>query len=352
VSLISDPSALERLDAALSEWRQGDIALDEHWFTFVADGAIALTPESAAAGEGLQAITVDVEGLVVITQSCDIVRSSRDRPFVEVSPLVQVPPSALVEIERGRRPAYAIVPAVKDRSLVVDLDRVMTVEKAVVASWKRTDGCVTERQGRDLARALARKRARPAFPDDFVGVAAKLLKRLQGKHDKDSDEGRALRALREIRVRAAPAWTAEKVDITFWYIPESDAPDFEGRDWHEYLAIWQKLVVPTGRFVKVSGVVRSLEDLTAKDYVDSDPLDLDHLSSREPSADTQQNITTSLCPSEDDDKVLDASEAKPRLWSVLSRHRRSRRHKSLRPRQFRSGKRQRRMDLRRPPRFR
>lgn len=279
--LAPDSPEVQRIDTALAGWRQGDLALDEHWFTHVADATNALTPESAQAGEGLQAVTVDVEGLVVVTQSCDVVRSCSERPFVEVSPLVQVSASAISEIARGRRPAYAIVPAVKERSLVADLDRVMTVEKAVVASWVRTAGCMTDQERRDFARALVRKGARAAFPDDFVEIAAKLLKRFQGKHDKDSDEGRALRALREIRVRAAPSWNAEQVEVTFWYIPESGEVDFEGRGWNEYLDAWRKLIVAAGRFTKIDGVVRPLEDLTAKDYVESDPLDLDHLSTRE-----------------------------------------------------------------------
>ena len=35
------------------------------------------------------------------------------------------------------------------------------------------------------------------------------------------------------------------------------------------------------RFVRVDGVVLTLDDLTARDFVESDPLDLDHLSTRE-----------------------------------------------------------------------
>jgi len=221
------PDAL-RIDAALTDWRQGDLAVEEHWFTQVADATNALTPESAEAGDGLQAVTVDVEGLAVATQSCDIVRSSTERPFIEVSPVVKVSASVIQEIARGRRPAYAIIPAVRKRSLVAHLDRVMTVEKAVVASWKRTPGCGTDHERRDFARALVRKRARVAFPDDFVEIAEKLLGRLQSKHDKDSDEGRALRALREIRARAAPSWNADQGEVAFWYIPESDELDFRG----------------------------------------------------------------------------------------------------------------------------
>jgi len=272
---------VQRIDAALSSWQQGDLALGEGWFTYVADASNALTPESAQAGEGLQAVTVAVEGLVVVTQSCDVARSCCKRPFIEVAPLVQVLDAEIVDIARGHRPAYAIVPALKALGLVADLDRVMTVEKAVVASWTRSAGCVTDQERRDFARALARKRARAAFPDDFVEFTPNLLNRLKKKHDKDSDEGRALRALREIRVRAAPSWSASHVQVTFWFIPESDDVDFEGREWNEYLAAWQKLIAATGRFTAIDGVVLPLEDLTAKDYVTSDPLDLDHLSTRQ-----------------------------------------------------------------------
>ena len=40
-----------------------------------------------------------------------------------------------------------------------------------------------------------------------------------------------------------------------------------------------ELVPPAGRFTSVDAVVVTLGDMTAEDYVDSDPLDLDHLSS-------------------------------------------------------------------------
>jgi hypothetical protein len=42
-----------------------------------------------------------------------------------------------------------------------------------------------------------------------------------------------------------------------------------------------KLAPESGRFTTIDGQVTTLEDLRASDYVDSDPLDLDHLSSRD-----------------------------------------------------------------------
>lgn len=233
--LAPDSPEVAQIDAALAEWRQGDLALEEHWFVHLADGSQPLTAASEQADDGLQALSIEVDGLVLVTQTCDVVRSCTERPFVEVAPLVEVSGSNLRAIERCRRPAYAVIPTVKDRQLVAHLDRVMTVEKSVVAAWERTSGCPTDQARRDFAQALVRKRARVAFPDDFTAVVADLLVRLQDKHDKNSVEGRALRALREICVCAAPDWEAPEVEIALWFGPYEDELEFEGEPWHQHL---------------------------------------------------------------------------------------------------------------------
>jgi len=67
----------------------------------------------------------------------------------------------------------------------------------------------------------------------------------------------------------------------FWFIRNEGEPLFESQGWDPYLQAWLKRVRPSGRFVEVDGIVQTLDDLTARDYLESDPLDLDHLSSRE-----------------------------------------------------------------------
>ncbi|MDW7712619.1 MAG: hypothetical protein SCH98_19310 [Deferrisomatales bacterium] len=90
-----------------------------------------------------------------------------------------------------------------------------------------------------------------------------------------------MRALREIRVRAAPAWDAEAIELTLWFIRDENDATFQGRNWSDLLSSWLSLVEPGGRFVAIEGLVVTLDDLTARDYVESDPLDLDHLSGEE-----------------------------------------------------------------------
>ncbi|RMG93472.1 MAG: hypothetical protein D6705_18670 [Deltaproteobacteria bacterium] len=280
-----DEDARKRIDEALSGWRQGDCVLGELWFLFRLEIEAPLTEEAAhAADEGADAGEAQVRGFMVATQTCDIVRGCSERPFIEVCPLVKVDPKRMEEVRRGRRPNYAFVPGVADHGLVADLDRVMTVEKSVVAAWPRTEGCHDDGDVRLLSLALARKRARVAFPDDFVALASNLMRRMASKHAKDSDEGRALRALREIRVRAAPSWDADEVALMFWFIRNDDEPHFEEKGWDHYLDDWLRRLPPGGRFTSIEGLVQTLDDLTARDYVESDPLDLDHLSTQDSTA--------------------------------------------------------------------
>jgi len=269
-----DSDDAKRIDAALREWRQGDLALEEHWFIHAGDPSEPLTEAAAGAEDaGIQALTSEVSGLVVLTQTCDVVRSCTMRPYVEVAPLVRVADDDLLAVQRGRRPALAAVPAVVSSRLVADLDRVMTVEKSVVATWNRTPGYTLDADARAFAQALARKRVRFAFPDDFVELVKRLQARLADKHERNTDEGRGLRALCEIRVLASPAWDANPVEVFFWFVRRDADADFEGKTWAELLDQWLKLVPTSGRFTLVSGQVVTLEDMTAADYVD-------HLSTR------------------------------------------------------------------------
>jgi hypothetical protein len=275
----SESQPQQQVDAALKEWYQGDCVLGEQWFVHRFNPHYPLTDASrdTSTDEG-DLSESEVVGFAVVTQTCDIVRSCVARPFVEVVPLVEVDEHNLHDIQRGRRPQYAFIPNLAEKRLVADLDRVMTVEKGVVAQWDRVSGCSTDEERRALGQALARKRTRFAFPDDFTEFSRKLQNRMRDKHNKSSIEGDALRALREIRVRASPSWTDSKIELMFWFIRNEDEPTFKGVEWHDLLEKWLGLVTESGRFQSVEGQVIMLETLSAKDYTESDSLDLDYLS--------------------------------------------------------------------------
>ena len=223
-----------------------------------------------------------VPGVVVVSQTCDIVRSCVDRPYLEASPLVEISDAAKLEdVRKGRYPRYLYVPSVAANGLVGDLDRTMTVEKPLAATWTRTAGCSSDSERRSLAQALARKRARAAFPNDFTQLVRKLANRIKEKHGKNSDEGRALSMVREIRVAASPKWDAPEVSLMFWFVLESEAGDDPGKSPAQIqpqVEKWMEQVPAGGRFRAVHGMAIDLSRMNAMDYVDSDTLDLDHLS--------------------------------------------------------------------------
>ena len=268
-----------RVDDALRSWRQGDCVLGDQAFLFRLNPVAPISEAAAiAAVDGADAAEAQVHGFAIVTQTCDIVRACGSRPFVQVCPLVEVDADKLAEIRRGRRPNYAFLPGTAPHRLVADLDRVMTVEKAVVADWDRVIGVPRDEDIRHFRLALTRNRGRVAFPDDFVQLASQLTRRMSNKHEARSEEGRALRALREIRVRADPSWRADEVSVLFLFVRDDTAQTFAGQTWDNYLSLWLKRVAPEGRFTHIEGVIQTLDDLTGRDYVESDPLDLDHLS--------------------------------------------------------------------------
>jgi hypothetical protein len=272
----SDDTPAAEIDRALAVWRQGDLALAEKWFVYAADGSAPLTPAAAALGPGIQALTVECAGLVVVSQTCDIVRKCTERPFLEVSPLRRVSEEEAHQVAQGFRPAFA--PIAVSTELVADLDRTMTVEKSIVARWTRTPGWIADAEVRWFAWALARKRERFAFPDDFVRGIDRLRKKIVDKHGRISDEGRALATLVEIRATAAPSWDAPQCEAFLSFIRPETTPDISDEKWAEHLEVWLKLCHPRGTIASIDGAVMPLSRLTAKEYVDSDRLDFDHLS--------------------------------------------------------------------------
>jgi hypothetical protein len=275
-----EPKNIEDINKALSDWCQGDCVLGEQRFVYRYNPHLPLTIENQdTESDDNDLMETEVKGFVVITQTCDLVRDCQQRPFVEVAPLLTVDKERLEQIRKGRIPQYAFIPGVADLGLVADLDRVMTVEKSVVANWRRVSGSENDNTRKQIAQALARKRLRFAFPDDFHDLVKKLQSRLQEKHGKQSLEGEALRSLREIRVRASPDWNGEEVELMFYFIRNQDETSFKGQEWDTLLEKCLTLVPRGDSFVSVDGLVVTLEDMTALEYVESDPLDLDHLSS-------------------------------------------------------------------------
>ena len=200
MNLLSEDAKKRAIDSALSKWRQGDVSLDaEIEFIHLADlsnahspASLQLAKEGSDPVEPASSITTlleDTPGVVVLTQTCDLIRSCEKRPYVSIAPVAQLDTQLVEEVRLLKRPAFAYIPAISERGFVADLDRIMTVEKAVVARWTRVAGCETDKEAREFARAISRKFSRFAFPNDFVSAIGPLQAHLSTAHRKNTCEG-------------------------------------------------------------------------------------------------------------------------------------------------------------------
>lgn len=265
----------------IANWQQGDCVLGvSSGFIYRFDTSRPATPESRSAGDESDLVEAAVPGFAIVTQTCDILRATQDRPFIDICALIDCPDwTSIDEIAKGLRPRFAYIPGVSDRSFIADLDQIMTVEKPVLASWPRVSGCGTDRERRAFAAAISRKFSRFAFPDDFVRASGKLVDAIRRKHGRqESDEGKALRELREIRVAATPDWNADQVQLNFFFIRGDARSSVVDQVWDHWLTKWLGLLPRSGRYVSIEGFVLPLSEMQADEYIASDQLDLDHLS--------------------------------------------------------------------------
>jgi hypothetical protein len=194
------PDEITAVDLKLASWRQGDVVLVDAWPSIhLADlkapgsrEAEQLAEILKAEGEalGLEVVTSDFPGFMIVSQTCDIVRSCAQREFVELCPLVEISGDKLPQVISGRMPRYLYCSGLSGRLLAADLERVATIEKALLVQYndQRLGGAASHGESQRIASALGRKRSRAAFPDDFVAYVRPLHERIVKQHSKQSPE--------------------------------------------------------------------------------------------------------------------------------------------------------------------
>jgi hypothetical protein len=235
----------DAVDARAKELRQGDVfELPDLTFPYV--GVLAPAGDDEASfGISLLADTK----FVIVSQTCDIVESTSSQPFVKLSPLADVPAHRKGEAARGYVPHLAPIPSLDG---FADLRLIATFEKSVVTSAGEPVARLASDEERDLFRGVVHRHfSRAALPDDLTPALAALRKRLRDKKDRDSEEGRAVRAIEEIRISVDPDWDADEMAVTvylfatedgYWSLLPEPAADAEKNQWSsDTQASWSEI---------------------------------------------------------------------------------------------------------------
>ena len=271
--MVEQELSIKDVDESLSDWRQGDFSLDVGGFLFAgtAEGDDHFDAEE---------VNENIVGLIVISQTCDIVRRTSERKYVAVCPLIKVSKQESSDIQKGRRPYLTDVENT-DKNIVADLRRVMSVHKDVLQTWDRQLGFKNDVSRLRFAAALERKFGQFAFPDDFDQATNEFRKRVWSRHTKpESVPGKVYRSLIQIRFGAEPDWSSKmrKIKVVAIMKDKDDCEVDRAVIGQELDSVLEKIKWPIGyTWAEPKFILGTTRDLIAEDIISSQRGDFEFL---------------------------------------------------------------------------
>lgn len=198
-----------------SEAAQGDTVALDHLSYWVGDDK---DPEQVETPNGV----------VLMSQTCDLVQV-RDR--VLVAPVSEVPTSVMSAVRKGAKPL--LIPVGAEPNHVADLERIISVPRAVLNGAAVLTHAVQERSGEAadrLSARIGRGLHRFAFPDAVHDSLSKMKGKIADWHEKNTSRALVLRLIDEFRISCLD-WESAGRDISITaVIPEECLPPADARD--------------------------------------------------------------------------------------------------------------------------
>jgi hypothetical protein len=196
-------------------------------------------------------------GVVIISQTCDIVR--QDTADIQVAQLLELDNDAATEVRAGKRPRYAAVPALGPRAFA-DLSIVGSVDKTDPSLVNAVRGVITDEEVRLFSGSVGRKFSRFAFPDEVVPWLQPLQAVVRSKSTKpDSPEGIVFGRVAELRIEAEGGWTVAPYDLALIIILEpGELPLLEDEELSTPPAGFMETTQPANRAVLTAGQIAAL----------------------------------------------------------------------------------------------
>ncbi|WP_159040143.1 hypothetical protein [Streptomyces sp. XY533] len=316
----------EHVSAAAARWRQGDVIQHVSAVRLV-DLSRPLSPaaEVLREAEGVPlAVDLNAEpelaildtaepmGYAIVSQTCDVVRDVLDQPNIQLCPIRIVPETHVRQVQKSESTQMVWLPQL-GVNIAADLTRAFTVEKSTLIGQEPVHGVETASEIRNFSAVVARRFGRFAFPDDLHDSMIRFRPKIVGKHNKNSDEGAALRQVHQIRAEAAPGWDSASIEVTLHFILEPEVlPELDswpeagsrprlassteaaqrvatssGREaaeaWVDLANSWVALCEPQGAIKSFFTKVTSTELFSMEDMRHTEQLDMDYLSASDSS---------------------------------------------------------------------
>ena len=170
-------------------------------------------------------------GVAVLSQTCDVVRPSKERCLV--APVIAATPAEGRAIAKGQSPL--LIP-LGEAAANADVQRATSVPKSSLVGLAITARAASDAFGRDaleVSRRIGHAFSRFAFPDEVYPAFHKLRQDAQRKTGTDSAFGRVLDLVDDLRVEA-DQWARPGRRLRLWVIverPHMVAADLIDGEW-------------------------------------------------------------------------------------------------------------------------
>lgn len=188
-------------------------------------------------------------GVVILSQTCDVVRDPGTRPHVLVAPIAgSLAKKQESDARRGRTPLLLHLPLTDNaEEKFADLQHATSVPKSSLLGTTLLSRHTTSDSAPDAAHLgarIGRAFSRFAFPDEIHGVTDALAKKARETSGSSKPFGRVIDYVEDLRVKASH-WGAPGRVLTFYVIVSSALliePDDVDPQWH-----WGRAVIHGAR---------------------------------------------------------------------------------------------------------
>jgi hypothetical protein len=166
---MTSPSSVEEALAraqVVAQLIQGEVLQIPDACIVLAHAAWPLSELSTAAGaeqgaDGMFAVPQPVGAVVLLTQTCDLARTSREEPYCQVAPIIDATQEFAYQAVRGLRPGWAGLPWVSETA-VADLARMSTLERSLLVGMESLGRPRDQDERFHFADTISRHLTRPA----------------------------------------------------------------------------------------------------------------------------------------------------------------------------------------------
>lgn len=198
------------------------------WFADLDRPLSAESQEAADEDPRNPVILVEYEWAMVLTQTCDLYWTNRNKHLVHICPVVLADAKAERPKIMGAQPQFINISWHQEhpppgKRWVADLRHITTIERSVLVGATEAGAPQDPALQRELARNLGRLLNRSSIPNEVVECLRPLQESIKDNYGKPNEFGEVLARVRQLRLSSDPDYhLPPPFDLTVYFLIDED----------------------------------------------------------------------------------------------------------------------------------